>query len=56
MLKVTHNKKVYHINKEKLSYIIERLSGEKVKEKELKKYMRKFKLYDEYFLENINKA
>ena len=54
MIKITYNKKVYHINKEKLSYIIERLNGAKVEDKDLRKYMRKFRLYDEYFLEHVN--
>jgi len=53
-IKIDYNNKVYHIHKEKLSYVIERLNGSKVNDKEIKKYMEKFCLYDEYFLEHVN--
>lgn len=54
MIKITHNKRVYHIQKEKLLYILKRISNEKINEKDIKRYLKKYHLYDEYFLENIN--
>ena len=55
MIKITHNKILYHIEKKKIIYILERLSNKKVEEKDIKKYMRKFKLYDEDFLGQMEK-
>lgn len=54
IIEIRYKKKVYYIEKEKLSYVIERLNGSKIEDVNLKKYMRKFCLYDEYFLEHVN--
>ena len=54
MIKISHNNKVYHIQKEKLSYILEKLNKAKVNKDEVEELMRKFCLMDEYFLKHIN--
>lgn len=55
MIKISWNKKIYHIQKEKLISILEKISEKEINEKEIKKYLTKYKLYNEYFLKNINK-
>lgn len=55
MIKIKYENKIYQIEKEKLIFILEKLNNEKIKENEIEKYLEKFKLYDKYFLENINK-
>ena len=55
MLKVPYKNKIYHVQKEKLSQVLEKLNGSKVSEKDFLNYMEKFHLMDEYFLEHINK-
>ncbi len=54
MIKISYNDKVYHIQKEKLSYVLEKLNGAKVDESEFLEAMEKFYLMDEYFLEHVN--
>ena len=54
MITISHNNKVYHIEKEKLTFVLEKLSGKTIKENEIKKLMEKFCLYDESFLKRIN--
>ena len=54
MIKVAFKNKVYHIKKEKLSYVLEKLNGSKVNEEEFLNLMERFCLMDEYFLEHIN--
>jgi len=54
MIKIMYNNKLYHIHKEKLNYVLEKLKGAKVNENEIKRLMEKFGLYDEYFLEHVN--
>ena len=55
MFKITHNNKCYSVDKDKLVYILERLTNKKVEEKEIRKLLKKYHLYDEYFLEHVNK-
>ncbi len=59
MLDINHNNKLYHIKKKNIIFVLEKLSGKRIKEsteeKEIRKLMRKYHLYDEYFLENVNK-
>lgn len=55
MIEVQHNNKIYHIQKEKLSKVLEKLNGSKVSENEFLNYMEKFYLMDEYFLDHVNK-
>ena len=52
---IIHDKKKYRIENEKLIYILEKLEQRKIKEEEIKLLMHKYNLYDEGFLENINK-
>ena len=54
MIKISYNDKVYHIQKEKLSHVLEKLNGAKVCEDEFLSTMEKFCLMDEYFLEHVN--
>ena len=46
---------LYHINKEKLTFVLEKLSNGKVDEREIEELMRKFQLYDESFLRKVNR-
>ena len=55
MIKITHNKKVYYVEKLKIIYVLKKISNKEIKEKDIRKYMRKYHLYDDYFLENVNK-
>ena len=55
MIEITYNNKLYHIQKEKLTFVLEKLKGSKVNENEIKELMKKFELYDEHFLEHVNK-
>lgn len=55
MIKISYKNKLYKIQKDKLLYVLSRLKSENVKESEIEELMEKYKLYDEYFLENINK-
>ena len=54
MLYIIYNNKKYCIQKHKLMLVIEKLNGEKINEDEIEKYLKKFNLYDDYFLKNVN--
>lgn len=54
-MKILFNDKKYEINKKKLLYVLDVLNGSKVECKDIEKFMKKFKLFDEYFLENVNR-
>ena len=54
MIKISYNDKVYHIQKEKLSHVLEKLNGTKVNEDKFLEAMEKFHLLDEYFLKHVN--
>ena len=54
MIKIPYNNKIYHINKEKLTFVLEKLSNRKVDEREIEELMQKFQLYDESFLRKVN--
>ena len=56
MIKISFNNKIYKIDKDKLLYVLSKLESKDVKEDEIEKLLNKYKLYDEYFLENILKA
>ena len=53
MIKISFNNKIYKIDKDKLLYVLSKLESKDVKEDEIEKLLNKYKLYDEYFLENI---
>ena len=55
MIKISFNNKEYFIDKEKLKFILEKLNGSKVSDDEVLNLMKKFCLYDECFLEKLNK-
>lgn len=55
MIKIIHNKKVYYIEKQKILYTLKKIINADVKEEEIRELMKKYHLYDEYFLENISK-
>lgn len=55
MIKITLNDKEYLINKKKLKFVLEKLKGSTVSDNEIFAVMKKFYLYDEYFLKNLNK-
>lgn len=54
-MKILFNNIEYEINKKKLLCVLNILNGSKVKSDNIVKSMEKFKLFDEYFLKNINK-
>ena len=54
-IEIKYNDKVYLIDKNKLLYVLSKLKNTKIKESEIESLMEKYKLYDEYFLKNINK-
>ncbi|MBQ9149760.1 hypothetical protein IJX73_02400 [bacterium] len=55
MIKIRYKRKDYLVNKEKLLAIISILNCKKIKETQVSKFMKKFRLYDENFLKNINR-
>lgn len=55
MIQIECNGKTYKINKAKLINVLNRLNNEYIDESNIEEFLEKFKLYDEYFLENINK-
>ena len=55
MLTVEFENKKYFLEKNKLIYILEKLEQKEVKEENIEELMNKYNLYDEEFLENINK-
>lgn len=55
MINIYYNKKLYQIKKDNLVIILHRLLGKEVEDKKIKKYLKKYKLYNEDFLANINK-
>ena len=55
MLTVEFENKKYFLEKNKLIYILEKLEQKEVKEENIEELMNKYSLYDEEFLENINK-
>lgn len=54
VIKILFNNKEYKIQKDKLMYVLEKLNCTPVKEFEIDDLMKKFKLYDEWFLGNVN--
>lgn len=54
-IKIIHKNITYSIDKEKLVYVLNRLSFRKIKESEILPLMEKYKLFDAYFLKTINK-
>ena len=55
MIKISFNNKIYMIDKDKLKFVLTKLNNGKVNDSEILELMNKYHLYDEYFLENINK-
>lgn len=54
---ITFEGKTYNIDADNLISLLEKLSGENItyeNDEQIFKYMKKYKLYDEIFLENIN--
>ena len=54
---ITFEWKTYNIDADNLISLLEKLSGENItyeNDEQIFKYMKKYKLYDEIFLENIN--
>lgn len=54
-MKIIFNNIEYEINENKLLCVLNILNGSMVKSCDIEKFMEKFKLFDEYFLKNINK-
>lgn len=54
-MKILFDNKEYEINKEKLLYVLEKLECSRVENKNIEKLMKKFNLFDEYFLKNLNR-
>jgi len=55
MIIINYKKQIYQINKRKLISVLSILKNDKVEEKEINDLMKKYKLYDEFFLSQINK-
>ena len=54
MIKIYFKNKTYKLDKKKLLNILSILEAREIKEFEIKFLMKKFDLYEEYFLNNIN--
>ncbi len=57
-MNILYEDKSYEIDFESLSFVLTHLAGidtSSFDEKEIKKYMKKYKLFDEVFLTNISK-
>lgn len=55
MIELSYKNKLYKLDKENLLFVLSKFENRKVNTSEIDKLMEKYKLYDEYFLENINK-
>ena len=55
MIKIVFKDKEYLISKDKVIFILEKLFCSKVCEEEIIDLMKKYQLFDEIFLENVNK-
>ena len=55
MIKIVFKKKEYFIEKDKIMFILSKLHDEKIAENMIIDLMKKYQLFDEDFLENINK-
>ena len=53
MIRIIHKKKEYLIKKEKIIFILTKLSNKKIKENEIETLLKKYHLLDKYFLENL---
>lgn len=53
MIRIIHKKKEYLINKEKIIFILAKLSNKKIKENEIEILLKKYHLLNEHFLENL---
>jgi len=57
-MEVTFKDKIYKLDNKKVIYVLSRLTNknlDNINEDEIVKLMKKYELYDEIFLENINK-
>lgn len=54
-IKISHKNITYTINKEKLIYVLNELRQENIDESKILDLMKKYNLFDEYFLKTINK-
>ena len=54
MITIEFNNKEYSINKDKLVFALEKLSGEQINENDILKLMHKYHLFDDYFLTHVN--
>ena len=55
MINIYYNKKLYQIKKEKLLMLLNKLLDKEIDEKKIRKYLKRYNLYNENFLKNINK-
>ena len=53
-MNIYYNRKLYQIKKEKLIVVLQMLLGGEIEEKKIKKYLKRYNLYNEDFLKNIN--
>ena len=54
-IKISHKNVIYTIRKDKLLCILSKLSSKIIEESEIIDLMKKYELFDEYFLKTINK-
>ncbi|MBR5304341.1 MAG: hypothetical protein IKU37_05895 [Candidatus Gastranaerophilales bacterium] len=54
-IKISHKNITYTIRKEKLIYTLSKLASKNIDESEILELMKKYNLFDEYFLKTINK-
>lgn len=55
MIKIVYKNREYSIQKDKIIFVLSKLQKKKIQESEILDLMCKYKLFDEIFLENINK-
>ena len=54
-IKISHKNVIYTIRKDNLFCILSKLSSKIIEESEIIDLMKKYELFDEYFLKTINK-
>lgn len=54
-IKISHKNIVYTIRKNKLLYVLKKLNSKNIDEADILNLMKKYNLFDEYFLKTINK-
>ena len=55
MINIYYNKKLYQIQKEKLKMVLQKLLDFELEDKNIKKYLKRYRLCNDEFLKRVNK-